>query len=58
MLNDLHPRRIVQTDMPGLFDVQLADGTWRYDLTSGQVRYLTDVLDTSPRGQGDCDAGD
>lgn len=39
------PVRIVPTDMPGLFDVQMSDGTWRNDLTHGQVRHLDDALD-------------
>lgn len=32
--------------IPGLFDVQMQDGSWRHDLTTGQV---TDLLSKAAR---------
>jgi hypothetical protein len=29
-----------ETDVPGLYDVEMPDGSWRFDMTLGQIRSM------------------
>lgn len=42
------PARIVQTDIPGLFDVALADGRFFGDMTTNQVTQMIAIENLVP----------
>lgn len=42
---EAHPVRVSRANIPGLYDVTMSDGRVLTDLTQGQLRHLTDVID-------------